>query len=106
MNLKEVGYRIKLCRKEKNFTQERLAEEINVSPHYIYEIERGSKTMSIYTLDKISKALNISTDYILSGTEKEFPTSNDNLSLIVEKIPFKKRENVANVLSVLLPYLK
>ncbi len=106
MNLKEVGYRIKLCRKEKNFTQERLAEEINVSPHYIYEIERGSKTMSIYTLDKISKALNISTDYILSGSEKEFPTSNDNLSLIVEKIPFKKRENVANVLSVLLPYLK
>ena len=106
MNLKEVGYRIKLCRKEKNFTQERLAEEINVSPHYIYEIERGSKNMSIYTLDKISKALNISTDYILSCSEKEFPTSNDNLSLIVEKIPFKKRENVANVLSVLLPYLK
>lgn len=62
--------------------------------------------MSIYTLDKISKALNISTDYILSGAKKEFPTSNDNLSHIIEKIPYKKRDNIAHILSMLLPYLK
>lgn len=54
MNLNEVGTRIKSARHEARLTQEQLAELIDVSPHYIYEIERGSKAMSIQTLEKLS----------------------------------------------------
>lgn len=65
MDLIEIGKRIKAERKSKNLSQERLAEEINVTPHYIYEIERGLKTMSLETLINLSKALDVTTDYIL-----------------------------------------
>ena len=54
MDLKEIGARIKHCRQEQDLTQEKFAELINASPHYVYEIERGIKTMSLSTLDRIS----------------------------------------------------
>ena len=50
MNLIAIGNRIKQSRKAQKYTQETLAEKLDVSPHYIYEIERGSKTMSLKML--------------------------------------------------------
>ena len=50
MNLIAIGNRIKQSRKKQNYTQESPAEKLEVSPHYIYEIERGSKAMSLKML--------------------------------------------------------
>ena len=50
MDFEQIGKRIKTCRKQKHLTQEKLAECLDVSSHYIYELERGVKTMSLYTL--------------------------------------------------------
>ncbi|MBP1542834.1 MAG: helix-turn-helix transcriptional regulator [Oscillospiraceae bacterium] len=47
MDLIEIGGRIKAHRKSMGISQEKLAEMIFVSPHYIYEIERGMKAMSL-----------------------------------------------------------
>ena len=43
MNQEKIGKFIAQCRKEKNITQEELAFEINTSPAYICNIERGKK---------------------------------------------------------------
>lgn len=56
MNLAEIGDRIKSERKYQGLSQEKLAEMVNVTPHYIYEIERGLKAMSMETLANISNA--------------------------------------------------
>ncbi len=68
MNLKEIGGRIKAQRKSLGISQEKLSELINVTPHYIYEIERGTKAMSLETLTNIALSLEVSADYIIFGS--------------------------------------
>ena len=107
MELTELGARIKQCRKKRHLTQEKLAELMNVSPHYIYEIERGLKSMSLSTLVDLSSVLDISTDYLLFGRcNYSAQIKDDKLSLLLDDIPWKKRKSIAEVLELLLPYLK
>ena len=106
MNLVQIGKRIKQCRKKQHLTQESLAEKIEVSPHYIYEIERGTKTMSILTLYKLSNTLNVSADYILTGCIQDASYEFDQLSLLIEDLPPTQRNNLAEIIAVMLPYMK
>ncbi|MBO4996714.1 MAG: helix-turn-helix transcriptional regulator [Lachnospira sp.] len=107
MDLMQAGHRIKQLRKQQMLTQEKLAELINLSPHYIFEIEKGVKTMSLYTLHDIVTELHTSADYILYGsstpTEQSYP---DQLELLIENVPYSMRETLAEIISNLLPYLK
>ncbi len=111
MNLQEIGTRIKVCRQKKNWTQEKFAEIIDVSPHYIYEIERGSKAMSLHTLDKVSSSLETSPDYIIYGTH-QYTSDNinlelpDKLSLVTDIVPPGKRDSIAEIIKTILPYIK
>lgn len=110
MDLIQIGIRLKTARKHKNLTQEQLAEMIEVSPHYIYEIERGLKAMSLYTLDNIVERLNVSVDYLLYGNKLPYVNSNqddfDSLTMLVSELSPKKRKEIAEIISVILPYLK
>ena len=107
MNIEELGFRIKQCRKSKQLTQEKLAELIDVSPHYIYEIEKGLKCMSLSTLADIALALNTSTDYLLFGTQDYSSQERINqFDLILNDLPDQKRRNIAEVIKLLAPYLK
>lgn len=64
-----TGERIRQKRLELKLTIETVAEKINRSVKYYGDIERGSCGMSIKTLISISKTLDLSTDYILYGTD-------------------------------------
>lgn len=61
----DLGLRIRNVRKAHNLTQEQLAEKIKVSPHYVYEIEHGYKSMSIYTLANIATVLDAPLDFLV-----------------------------------------
>ena len=52
------GSRIKELRKNKNITQEKLAEIIGVEPQQICRIEKGACFTTFETLEKLSNALN------------------------------------------------
>lgn len=110
MNLDAIGTRIKSARHDAGMTQEQLAELIDVSPHYIYEIERGSKAMSIQTLEKLSIALHQSIDFLFWGDSRPYLTNNlpheDRLSVLTNKLPQESREALADALATLIPYLK
>ena len=58
--LRQLGHRIRLARKAKSITQEKLAELANLSTTYIGRLERGEKTPSIDTLVILSSALEVS----------------------------------------------
>lgn len=103
MNLIDIGSRIKVSRKSMGVSQEKLAEMAFVSPHYIYEIERGMKTMSVETLINLSKALNISTDYILFGNKEQ---DNFSLSEELDRLNEQQRKRAENAFMALLPYIK
>lgn len=110
MNQTELGLRIKQCRKTNKLTQEQLAEMVNVSPHYIYEIEKGMKSMSLSTLAELSIALHVSTDYLLFGMNVVFDSSNssqyDRLDNLTRNLTTKKRDSLADIISATLPHLK
>ena len=106
MDTTQIGNRIKLCRKQRNLTQEDLAEKIDVSSHYIYEIERGTKTMSLPILIKVSETLSISTDYILFGSYATHNECKDRLNLLIETVPVHRRENLATIIKAILPHMK
>lgn len=55
-----VGERIRTIRKEKNYTQEFLAEKADIHYTYISDIERGERNISLETLEKVILALEVS----------------------------------------------
>ena len=62
-----IGERICTRRKELNYTQEQLAEQMDVSIQMVSNLERGNKAIRIDNLIKLCEILKVSTDYILLG---------------------------------------
>ena len=69
--LKECGKRIQQLRKERELTQEQLAEKLNVSQNTIAKIESGLRRPSIDFLIEISEFFNVSTNYLVFGVHAE-----------------------------------
>ncbi len=68
MDIKKVfGEKVKRIRKKKNLTQEQLAELIDISPRNLSKIEVGECFVKAETLEKILKALDISTEDLFAA---------------------------------------
>ena len=78
-----AGMRIKKLRLEKRYTREQLAYLADISDKFLYEIESGKKGFSAVTLMKLSKALNVSMDYIMAG--KDMKSSEDGIVATLEQ---------------------
>lgn len=63
----EIGRRIASRRKQLGLTQEQVAELSGLSHQFFACVERGLKNMRAENVIKLSKALNVSADYILMG---------------------------------------
>lgn len=57
---KELGRRIRAERTAKKMTQEELAECAGLHPTYIGQVERGEKSLTVASLEKIVEGLEIS----------------------------------------------
>ncbi len=57
--LKRFGKRVAELRKEKEMTQQQLAEKVNMSVVTIAYIETGQRWVKLKTLDKIANALDV-----------------------------------------------
>lgn len=62
-----IGRRIADRRKQLNLTQEQAAERSGLSHQFFSSVESGLKNMRAESLVKVSIALDLSTDYILTG---------------------------------------
>lgn len=80
-NLMEIGKRIQNRRKQLGFTQEHLADEMNVSVQMVSNLERGNKSIRIDNLIRLCQILDVSTDYILTGKE-----NNSDISALTQQI--------------------
>lgn len=67
MDTIEIGLRIKHQRLLLNYTREELAEIVNITPRFCYDLELGNKKMSVDTLHSMCDALHLSADYLLFG---------------------------------------
>lgn len=62
-----VGERLKKARLSKNLTQEKIAEQLDVSVAFLSRIERGSSQINLKRLTQLCTILDVSEGYILSG---------------------------------------
>ena len=61
-----IGERIKEARKNKGYTQEKLAEELDVAVTYLSRLEKGFP-INLKRLAQISQLLDVSMEYLLTG---------------------------------------
>lgn len=93
-----AGMRIKKLRLEKRYTREQLAYLADISDKFLYEIESGKKGFSAVTLMKLSKALNVSMDYIMAG--KDMKSSEDGIVAALEQFKPNTLENVERLIKI------
>ena len=84
MNIEKISNLIKTKRKEKNLTQQELAEKLNVTEKAISRWETGRGTPDISLLIPLSKELGLSTNELLNGEE--------NIEKIVNYIDNNKKQ--------------
>ena len=65
--LREMGQRIVERRKKLGLTQEALAEKGDMTTQFVSYAEAGKRAMRPENLKKISDALGVSADYLLTG---------------------------------------
>jgi len=103
-----LAQRIKDGRKNRGFSQQKLAELADVHYTNIGKYERGEATPSSSVLNRIAQALELSPDYLINGTleDKASNTISDNDLLIqfkkVEKLPQDKKKLVKEFLDAFL----
>ena len=85
----DVGKRINEIRKIRGYTREKLSELADISVQFVWYIEKGQKSMTIATLRRVAAALNVTTDYIVNGSE-----------------PFSENIQINTMLASLPPYYK
>ena len=65
MEVKSIGKKIKDQRIRKKFSQEKLAELVDVTPSYISNLESGNRVASLPTMLDIVNVLDLSFDYLM-----------------------------------------
>lgn len=77
-----IGKRIVELRRKMGLTQEELAEKGDLTPQFISCAELGKRTMRSENLLKLSAALGVSADYLLTGecVEKDYCTVANKLN--------------------------
>lgn len=96
--LKDIGYRISTRRKQLNYTQEQIAEKMDVSIQMVSNLERGNKAIKIENLIKLCTILDVSSDYILTGNHTD-----GDLDILSKKLS-QLSENDLKMIEMLIEY--
>lgn len=79
--LEQIGKRIYERRKQLQLTQDDLAERSDVTSQTISSAERGQKSLRSENLLRVSQALGVSADYLLTGS-----VTGDDLKYLSDKL--------------------
>ena len=92
IDYKMIGARIKKLRKDKGFTQEKIAENLDISVSYTSRLERGVEKINLEMLVKIATLLEVPPSFLFDGVAKAEKTDylhNDLSEIIKEYSPGK-----------------
>lgn len=70
MNQMTLGQRIAALRRQKDLTQEAVAEALGVSPQAVSKWENGNSCPDIMLLPQLAKMLGVTVDVLLSGEQE------------------------------------
>ena len=106
MKLDNLGSSIASHRKAMNLTQEKLAEHLDVSTHYIYEIEKCGKTPSFPMMIRIADLFHTTIDSLLSDDTDINSNNESELIQLINSLSPQKQDKLCEYLKCALPYLK
>lgn len=99
---KKLGLKIKKLRERRGLSREKLGEMAEISDRFIYDIETGQKGMSAETLCKLSRALNVTSDYLLFEVEED----KNELSYVTEILKSLSPSELESVEKIILEISK
>lgn len=99
---KKLGLKIKKLRERRKLTREKLGEMADISDRFIYDIETGQKGISAETLYKLSRALNVTSDYLLFEVEE----NKNELSYVTEILKNLSPSELESVEKIILEISK
>jgi len=103
MDLSSIGKHLKERRIQKSWTQEEVAERLNLSPAYIGMIERGEKVPRLETFIRIINELGMSADVALEDvTNIGYQVRMSRYIDKMEGLPKEKQKQVYEILDVML----
>ena len=97
-----IGERLKKARTDKKLTQEKLAEQLDVSIAFLSRIERGNSHISLKRLSEVCDILGVTEGYILNGASSsshnylssEFNELLSNASPSTQKLIYKVAKTI------------
>lgn len=92
MDQKKIGLFLKTLRKEKNITQEVLAETLNVSSRTVSRWETGSNMPDISLLVELSEFYQVSIPEIINGERKSKKMNEETRSTAMKMAEYSKNE--------------
>ena len=72
-DMKKIGVRLKNARKKANFSQELLADFLEIDQSLIARYENGERPITMDSLDKLANLYRCSFDYFISEEETDIP---------------------------------
>lgn len=104
MNVKQmIGMRIAELRNSKGFTQERLADKMEISSKYLSSIERGKENPTLDTLIKLSESLGVNIEDIFRFIQIEDSVKRKSLvTSLVNKADANQLKLAYKILSIII----
>lgn len=106
MNYDSLGKRLRQERRKMHWTQEKLAERIDVSDAYIGQIERGERSLSLDTLIRLANELGVTVDYLLHDsieiTDDQFV---DQIRQIMMNRSAKEKQMALDMIKLMFTHL-
>lgn len=85
-NVKESGERIRQLRIHSGYTQEMIAQELNIDRSLLSYVESGKKGCSVDLLIQFSSVFGVSIDYLVLGSVHNYPVNSGGTQQLRESI--------------------
>ena len=102
-----ISEKIYLLRTKNNLTQEDLAEDVDLTPAYIGQIERGERKVTLEKLVAIVNRLGVTIDYVLSGSlTSNYDFYDGYIESMIRGRSLEEKKLAANILKLIFEFRK
>lgn len=104
----DIGNRVRYFRHLRKLSQEQLALQAGINPAFLGHLERGLKSPTITTLDKLVRALDISFEELFAEeapvSDPARETAMKRIELLVQDLPAGQLESLADIIQAILKF--
>jgi len=98
---KKIGERVRELRNAKGLTQEELAFQASLNDRYIGNIERGEKNVTLDSIEKVTKALDVSLGEFFSLVDPKIDQGNNVLIELIDLLKDRSINEQTDFLNII-----